>query len=371
MEKQYYIGLLSGTSVDAIDAVLADFSSDQPRMLASHSHPIPSAFRKQLLDMTQPQENELHTMLEADTALGILMGDAVNELMKKTNVLRDEIRAIGSHGQTLRHQPTGKIPYTLQIGDPNQIVAKTKMTTVADFRRLDIAFGGQGAPLAPAFHEAVFRDPLHARAIINIGGFSNMTILAPNKPTVGFDIGPGNALIDGWIQECLNKPYDAHGEWGAKGSLILPLLERFKQDPFFAQKGPKSTGKDFFHISWVRTHLAALGLETSARAQDIQYTLTELTANLITDKIKEYPEISSIYICGGGAANTFLMSRIANGCAPIPVHTTSDLGIPPDWVEGMLFAWLAKQRMEGKALSLASITGSSKPVLLGGIYSPA
>jgi anhydro-N-acetylmuramic acid kinase len=365
-----YIGLLSGTSVDAIDAALVDFSEASPKLIAYHSHPIPENLRQQLLALTQKQEDELHLTMQADSALGILFGEAVLQLIKKAGVSADQICAIGSHGQTLRHQPDNEISYTLQIGDPNRIAAITNITTIADFRRLDLAHGGQGAPLAPAFHAQVFYSAQETRAIVNIGGFSNVTILNKDisQPVLGFDTGPGNALIDAWIQECLDRPYDKNGDWASKGTLIPELFDAFLADPFLKRTGPKSTGKDFFNITWLRRHLALLDISEEPRAQDIQYTLTEFTAYSISQKLLEASNIERIFICGGGAHNTFLMSRLANWCAPIAIHTTSDLGIPPDWVEAALFAWLAKQRLEGKALDLKSITGSKKAVLLGAMY---
>lgn len=369
--SKLYIGLLSGTSVDAIDVALVDFSGSFPVLIATHTHTIPNSLKQTLHNLTQTQANELHLTMQADAALGTLFGEAILALLAKTKVSPSAICAIGSHGQTIRHRPDDTVPYTLQIGDPNRIAAVTGIVTVADFRRQDLAYGGQGAPLAPAFHAEIFRSNEETRAVVNIGGFSNITLIPkdPKQQVIGFDTGPGNALLDLWCQRCINQPYDESGNWASKGTLVPELFGAFIADPFLTKVGPKSTGKDFFNANWIDDHLARLS--SSPRAQDVQYTLTEFTAHTIAQKALEYKDIGRIYICGGGAHNTFLLSRLAALCSPRAIHTTIELGIAPDWVEAVLFAWLAKQRIEGNSLHLNSVTGSSRPVLLGGVYSPS
>lgn len=357
----YYIGLLSGTSMDSIDAAIVDFQQTQPRLIAHHSHPIPTELKTNLQKLCQPGENEINRMGDADVQIAECFAQAVNELLKKSNIDKNDIIAIGSHGQTIRHMPNEKHPFTLQIGDPNIIAQQTGITTVADFRRRDMAAGGQGAPLAPAFHQAIF-GPIAKQqsiAIVNIGGVANVTLIEKSN-VIGFDTGPGNNLADKWIWQCLEKPYDANGDWARTGNINEELLQNLKRDPYFAQPAPKSTGPEYFNLKWLNDFLKYFKLPN----EDIQATLIELTASTIADNVKQ---ADKILVCGGGVHNTLLMRRL-NSLLNNNVQSTNDHGVDPDWVEAMLFAWLAKQTLEKKPIDLHNITGASEAVILGGVY---
>jgi anhydro-N-acetylmuramic acid kinase len=362
--QELYIGLMSGTSVDGIDAALVDLNGN-PKLIATYAHPIPNDIRTAALALTQPQPNEIHLMSELDSRLGHLFADATLELLKISNKKADAIKAIGSHGQTIRHQPNNKYPYAIQIGDPNIIATRTGITTVADFRRRDIANGGQGAPFAPIFHAHVLSDKNENRAVVNIGGISNITVLpkGSQQPQLGFDTGPGNGLIDSWAQEHIHKTYDKNGEWAATGQVNEKLLTRFLSHPYFKLAPPKSTGRDHFHLHWVREHVH------DEKPEDVQATLTELTARCIVDAIKALsPKIDRIILCGGGVHNQYLVQRIQNLADPILVSNSDDFGVSADWLEAMLFAWLAQQTLHKHTLDLTKVTGARKPTILGGIY---
>jgi anhydro-N-acetylmuramic acid kinase len=365
LEKQYYIGLMSGTSLDGIDAVVADFSSTAPT-LCSHSHtPFPSPLKKQLADLCQAGFDGVHRMGEADVALGRFFAETVNALLKKSKFSYDDITAIGSHGQTIRHYPKGAHPYTCQIGDPNIIAAETHITTIADFRRRDMAHGGQGAPLVPAFHQAVFHSSDKNRAIVNIGGMANVSILPKekNKPVIGFDTGPGNTLLDAWHQQHHDAAFDKNGEWASTGTVDSTLLNTLLQDPYFKQLPPKSTGREYFNLNWLRTFLK----NSSLPPEDIQATLTALTAESILSCGLETHAIEEIYLCGGGVYNHTLMNRLQQK-SPCSVFSTKTLGIPPDWIEALAFAWLAKQTFSHQTGNLREVTGARNTAVLGGIY---
>ena len=362
--EELYIGLMSGTSVDGIDAALVDLKGT-PQLISTHAHRIPNDIREMALALTQSQPNEIHLMAELDSHLGHLFADATLELLQISNRKPGEIKAIGSHGQTIRHQPNNKYPYALQIGDPNIIAARTGITTVADFRRRDIANGGQGAPFAPIFHAHVLADQHENRAVINIGGIANITLLPKHslQPQLGFDTGPGNGLIDSWAQKHIQKTYDKNGEWAATGKVNEKLLARFLSHPYFKLPPPKSTGRDHFHLQWVVEQL------NGESPEDIQATLTELTAKSIVDATQALSiKIDRIILCGGGVHNQYLFERIQNLAAPILVSSSDDFGISADWLEAMLFAWLAQQTLNKHALDLTKVTGASKPDILGGIY---
>ena len=295
------------------------------------------------------------------------MADAAIALIEHAKVQADDIKAIGSHGQTLWHEPDGETPFTWQIGDPNIIAAKTGITTVADFRRRDLAHGGQGAPLAPAFHEAVFASPDSKRVIVNIGGFSNLTLLDPNAATTGFDSGPGNVLMDAWAQRHLGKPYDQDGDWAAEGKPIPELLEAMLAHPYFVMPPPKSTGREVFNLPWLE--LLINQLNNGPRLSDVQATLCELTAKTIADAAKKFAEgFKQLYVCGGGHHNKTLMNALRCQLPGIEIDTTSKLGIAPDWVEAAMFAWLAHETLAGRAVALPSITGSQQADVLGAVF---
>lgn len=366
---QYFAGLMSGTSMDAADAALVDFSGGKPRLIATHRTPLTPELRAALLALCNPGPNEIERMAELDARLGAIFADTALALLKKAGVQATEVHAIGSHGQTVRHQPGGPYPFSLQIGNPALIAHRTGITTVADFRRADIAAGGQGAPLVPAFHNAVFRSTQQDRVVVNIGGIANITVL-PRDAThavTGFDTGPGNVLLDGWAERHLGKHMDEDGRFAASGNVREGLLNALSGDDYFALKPPKSTGREHFNMAWLD---AALQTHTGISAQDVQATLCELTAASIAQAIRHYaPQTSEVSICGGGAHNVHLMQRLRARLGQCSVESTEKHGINPDWVEAMAFAWLAKQTLEGKPGNLPSVTGAKRAVVLGMICS--
>lgn len=363
-----FIGLMSGTSMDAADAALVDFSAGAPKLIATRRTPLPPELRGGLLALCVPGENEIERMAALDTQLGEIFADCALALLKKAGVKADAVIAIGSHGQTVRHQPAGAYPFSLQIGNPALIAQRTGITTVADFRRADIAAGGQGAPLAPAFHNAVFRSAQRNRIVINIGGIANITLLPRDAKqfVTGFDTGPGNVLLDAWAERHLGKRMDEDGRFAASGKVNENLLNEFLQDNYFSLAPPKSTGREHFNLAWLDTMLKNHG---SVPAQDVQATLCELTAASISDATRRHaPAAEEVLICGGGAHNIHLMQRLRARLQPCPVESTEKYGASPDWIEAMAFAWLAKQTLEGKPGSLPSVTGAGHGVVLGGIY---
>ena len=362
------MGLISGTSVDAIDAVLVELGSKEKlATLACHRHKIPPQLRDALLGAFS--RDSLRLTLDLDVRLGKLFADAVTELLREAGRSCVEVRAVGSHGQTISHQPFADIPHTLQIGDPNIIAERTGITTVADFRRRDIAAGGQGAPLAPALHAALFRRHKQISAVINIGGISNLTMFptAESDDVIGFDSGPGNGLIDAWIAAHLGKPIDTGAVWAAGGKVDETLLHQFMSDSYFALTAPKSTGKEYFNFAWIERQLALHG--KSIHNQDVQRTLAELTICTIVDALGSCrPACGEILVCGGGVHNPVLMEGLREKLAPAEVKTTAAYGVDPDYLEACAFAWLAKQTLDHKVGNLPSVTGASRSVVLGGVY---
>ncbi|HQQ64138.1 MAG TPA: anhydro-N-acetylmuramic acid kinase [Pseudomonadales bacterium] len=364
-----YIGLMSGTSLDAIDAALVSFSDQHPPVLLhAVNHPIPETIRQTVEQLTQPGHNEINRLGGLDIKLGLLFADAVRSLLDQSNHKADEICAIGSHGQTIRHMPLGQEPFTLQAGDPNTIAFNTGITTVADFRRMDMAAGGQGAPLVPAFHDAVLRVGHENRAIVNIGGIANVTILADGEPVQGFDTGPGNVLLNSWIQKQRREPFDQDGAWAASGTCHEELLSTLLSHPFIDLPAPKSTGREDFHPAWLES---VLSTQERIRAEDVQRTLAEFTARSIADAIAGLAiPVGRVLLCGGGSHNRLLRTRIEQ-LLPVQKHgSTTDFGIDADWLEAMAFAWLAKQRLDGRSGNIPCATGANRSCILGGIYSP-
>lgn len=364
-----YIGLMSGTSADAVDAILVAIPSEAPlRVLAVHSHPLPRELRIAVEALMRPADNELDRIGELDVAIGHLFADAAVALIAHAGLSARQIRAIGSHGQTVRHRPQAHHPFSLQIGNPALIAERTGITTVAHFRARDIAAGGQGAPLAPAFHAWAFRSPNRARIIVNIGGIANITVLPsdPSEAVTGFDTGPGNTLLDQWTQRHHGKPFDDSGAWAASGMLREELLAALLADPYFRQRPPKSTGREYFNLDWLDRVTARF---PQLSAVDVQATMTHLTARSIAKAIDEYaPHAEEVFVCGGGSHNRFLMETLAALLAGRRVDTTEAIGVSPDWVEASAFAWLAHQAMEGKPGNLPSVTGARRAAVLGGIY---
>lgn len=367
--SEYYIGLMSGTSMDAIDAALVDLTHRNPRLLKSHRHPIPNQLRNKLTLLSQGEKISLAQLGDMDVRLGRLFSDAVLALLHDSKVEAGAIRAIGSHGQTIYHRPHGACPTTMQIGDPNLIAECTGITTIADFRRRDMAANGQGAPLVPAFHEAIFRRMDRDRAIINIGGIANITVL-PAEPLIkvkGFDTGPGNTLMDIWIKKHLRKTKDDRGRWAASGSVDDALLAKMLKDPFFHAAPPKSTGREYFNMVWLEKILRRYKKRPSSK--HVQTTLCELTARSISDAIRKYaPETNEVLVCGGGVHNLALMLRLQILLDGMHVVSTEEFNIDPDYIEAMAFAWLAKKTLEGQTGNLPAVTGATHGVILGGIY---
>jgi len=367
---ELFIGILSGTSMDGIDAALVRFGPE-PALMASHTLKFPPELRTELLARAMPGDNEIDRLGTADVRLGRLFAQAVNELLHQAGVAPAQVRAIGSHGQTIRHRPGGVAPFTLQIGDPNGIAAATGIPVAADFRRKDLALGGQGAPLVPAFHEAVFRLADTARVIVNIGGIANITVLPGDagKSVLGFDTGPGNTLLDGWSRRVLREPMDRDGAFAARGQVQPVLLAAFLADPYFAQAPPKSSGPEYFSMAWLEQHLSTVKPIADA---DVQATLLALTARTIGDSIRELSGAKqpNVFVCGGGAHNGALLRALAANLPGTMVAATDTLGVPGDWVEAMAFAWLARQRWQEKPGTCPLVTGATRPAVLGGLWLP-
>lgn len=364
MASTLYIGLMSGTSLDGIDVALVDFK-DGARLLARGHRPLPADLTSALLALSQsnaPVSLELIGQLE--TALGKAFAEAVNTLCAAHGIAPGQIRAIGSHGQTVRHDPNGALPYTLQLGDANLIAELTGITTVADFRRRDVAAGGQGAPLVPAFHKAVFAQPGEDRAVLNIGGIANVTLLSHDGTVGGFDTGPGNGLMDAWCRRHWDIAFDDGGRRAATGAIDAELLERLLLDPWLQLPPPKSTGRDYFQLDWLDYQLQ--GLHSSP--ESVLHTLNAFTAHSIADALSMAgfaPQ--SVLVCGGGVHNALLMHHL-QALLPCPVRSTAALGIDPDYVEAMAFAWLAKQCLDGQPGNVTDVTGAAGPRILGAIY---
>ncbi|GAB4265214.1 MAG: anhydro-N-acetylmuramic acid kinase [Methylomicrobium sp.] len=359
---------MSGTSIDGIDAVLVDLSSDNLKIIAFEYQPFYESTKAVLAEITSSSRPILlESIGKMDTQLGQLFAETALRLLANTKIPASEICAIGSHGHTLYHAPSDRYPFCLQIGDPNTIAQLTGITTVADFRRRDIAAGGQGAPLVPAFHEAMFRSDAENRVIVNIGGIANITVLPKdrNKPVVGFDTGPGNTLMDAWINQHLGKNHDDKGTWARFGRLDETVLQHLKRDSYFSLPYPKSTGREYFSLTWLNERIGDI---QKHKPEDIQTCLCQLTADTITYAIREsLPDTNRLLVCGGGARNDYLMESLQNNLH-CPVQSTEEYGLHPDYVEATAFAWLARQTIHRLPGNLVTVTGARYPVILGGIY---
>jgi anhydro-N-acetylmuramic acid kinase len=365
----YYIGLMSGTSLDAVDAALVDFSDSHPRLVKAINVPLPEALRKAIKDLCSPADNEIERMGIVDVQLATLFAQAVTQLLQETHTDARQISAIGSHGQTIRHRPAQTSSFTLQIGDPNTLAELTGITTVADFRRRDVAAGGQGAPLVPAFHAASFSSEHDSRVILNIGGIANVTLLVKEKEafTTGFDTGPGNVLMDAWIHRHQQQAYDKNGQWAASGEVDTDLLSHLLTDKFFTQPPPKSTGREDFNIEWLDARLDDFGV--TLRPVDVIATLAELTASSIQHSIHQYAESSTqLIVCGGGCRNGHLMSRLQALLPTRRVISSDELGLAAEWVEAVAFAWLARETLAQRPGNRPAVTGAKHAAILGGIY---
>lgn len=362
MASEYFIGLMSGTSLDGVDAVLTEFNGQRCHVTHTHFLAYSPALRAELLALHVSGENELERTAILGNQLARLYATAVNQLLAIANIDKAKIVAIGCHGQTIRHRP--ELGYTLQIGNPALLVELTGISVVADFRSRDIAAGGQGAPLVPAFHHALFADGQIHRVILNIGGIANLTNLPINGNVSGFDSGPGNMLMDAWAEQHLGKAYDESGNWASSGRIIDGLLNALLTHPFFKQIPPKSTGRDMFNLPWLAHYLQA-----DYAAADVQRTLLELTAQTIVMSVKQYcGAVSEIYLCGGGAHNQLLVQRLQQLLHPVKIGMSDALGINADWVEAAAFAWLARQAMHRSPGNLPAVTGAKGERILGAIY---
>jgi len=364
--SEYYIGLLSGTSMDAVDSALVDFSDETPKLISTHNEIFPINLKKECESHITKKNTSTDSLEKLNIELGHLFATAANNLISQSKIEKNKIIAIGSHGQTIFHKPNDPKPFSLQIGDGNIIASSTNIKTIADFRSKDISLGGQGAPLTPAFHEVLFRNDNSNQAVINIGGITNITYLPKDfkKLIIGFDSGPGNTLLDLWAEKYLNKTYDENGNWGKSGKINLQLLESFLNDGYFKLPLPKSTGREHFNLAWLENYLTE-----NLKPEDVQATLVELTAKSIANHIEKFaPETQEIILCGGGTHNDFLCLRIQENLKNIPVFTTEKYGFHPDWIEAMTFAWLAKQNLDQKPGNLPSVTGATKAAVLGSVY---
>lgn len=367
--RPLYVGLMSGTSMDGIDAALLSFGNHECNVVATRSSPYPQELVDALLAASRhPASCNVDTIGMLDTWIGECFRDATIALLNQEGLSPDAVTAIGSHGQTLRHLPRAERPFTLQLGDPNIISAGTGITTVADFRRRDVALGGEGAPLAPAFHHWLFTDREEQRAVVNIGGIANVTLLdADATQVVGFDTGPGNTLLDDWSRRQRDLPFDDAGNWAASGRVDESLLAAMLGDAYFSLRPPKSTGFEYFNGSWTETFLSVL--DDAPGDADVQSTLAELTARTIaTATMATAPDVGRVLVCGGGIHNLDLIARLRKNFDSATVSSTADFGLDPDWVEAAAFAWLAKRCLEGKTGNLPSVTGASRAAVLGAIY---
>jgi anhydro-N-acetylmuramic acid kinase len=370
-----FLGLISGTSADGIDVAAVELEGARVQLRAGRTYAWDPDLRAQILRVSQHQPQvSLDELGELDTAVADAFADAALQLIDDFGLDRRAVRAIGSHGQTLRHRPRGPRPFTLQIGDPSRLAERTGCSVVADFRRRDVAAGGQGAPLVPAFHRAVFADRSEARAVLNIGGIANLSLLgarAPDPlsgaeaPVLGFDCGPGNGLMDAWCLQQRGQNYDAGGAFAAEGRVHPGLLARLLADDYLDQPPPKSSGRDRYHLQWLQPQLADFDLS----AADVQATLLEFTAASIASAVQRWqPECARVLVCGGGVHNSVLMTRLAAQMPTRTVESTAAHGVDPDFVEAMTFAWLARETLAGRPGNLFEATGAAGPRVLGGIY---
>lgn len=362
-----YIGLMSGTSLDGVDIAIVDFAKHPPQIIHCATWPYEADLKQRIRDITINSTTSLTNLCQLDVELGLNYADIINRTLESCGIAKHTVIAIGNHGQTIQHGPDDDPPFTLQIGDPNVIAAKTGITSVADFRRKDVALGGQGAPLAPAFHQFLFASDSVDRVIINIGGIANITFLpaAVESEVVGFDTGPGNTLLDYWSSKNQGIAYDEQGKWGETGSVIVELLESMLSDePYFQQLPPKTTGTEYFNSNWLMPYLRPEFISA-----DVQASLVDLTAETIARGVRLLPASSiECYICGGGVHNRHLVKRIQELLHDCPINSTEDLGLDPDFVEAVAFAWLARQTMNQQAGNLPTVTRASSETILGGIY---
>jgi len=362
---------MSGTSLDGVDVVLVDFSPAYPKLVHSLCLPYPAELKAELALLAQPGANEIERLGLAEADLADCYAAAVQQLLQQAQIDPSRIRAIGCHGQTIRHRPNARQPFSYQIGDQHRLAMLTQIPVIADFRRKDIAYGGQGAPLVPAFHQAIFAARDQGRCILNIGGIANITLLLPHQQIQGFDTGPGNCLLDTWIELQQGQAFDANGSYAASGQLDAALLGLLLSDPYFQQTGPKSTGREYFQLQWLEQRLQQrqqLDGIMPAPA-DVQRTLSRFTAGTIALAVSRFV-VSEIYVCGGGAHNAVLLQDLAALLPQCQITTTEALGVHPDWVEAMAFAWLAYAHDQQIPGNVPEVTGASQSLVLGVRYTP-
>lgn len=360
-----YVGIMSGTSLDGIDIALSAFcpSTQRAELLGALCVTFPTALRNQLLLLCQPGDNELHRAGIAGQQWARLAAQGVHQLLRQHQVLPAQVSAIGSHGQTIRHHPAEG--FSVQIGAPALLAELCSIEVICDFRSRDLAAGGEGAPLVPAFHHWLLGNTQQPKVLINIGGFANLTLLGTDGSVTGFDSGPGNVLLDYWVQQHSEQLFDNNGAWAASGKVVEPLLSNMLQDPYFSRAAPKSTGREYFNPDWLTRQLTGY----NCRPVDIQATLVELTARSIADALAQCAlQPTEAYICGGGARNSWLMSRLQQLLSPSPVQSTTVLGVDPDWMEAIAFAWLAWRCKMRLSSNLPAVTGARGERILGAIY---
>ncbi len=365
--KELYIGVMSGTSMDGVDTALVSIEDDSITLLAHDEFPMPDDLKARLLEVCIGQKTDLIAIGELDHQLGHLFADAVLQLLNKSDTPASSVTAIGNHGQTVFHQPTGDSPFTMQLGNANIIAAKTQIQTVADFRRKDMALGGQGAPLVPAFHHTIFHPQDSSVVVLNIGGISNISVLRPNHPTLGYDTGPGNMLMDAWVDKHIGKKFDRDAQFALKGQLNQALLEQLLSESYLSQKPPKSTGRELFNLPWLEQQLTEF---KDLAAEDIQYTLCEYTALTIANEVETYRlgNQPALYVCGGGTRNPLLMKRLSELLPSWEVESTTSKGVDADYMEAMAFAWLAQRHVHQLPSNLPEVTGASRAASLGVLY---
>jgi len=362
MNKELYVGIMSGTSLDAVDLVLCEIDETRCILIDSIEHPFYAELKVELLQMINKGETRLEKVGQIDHRLAMLFSEAIFILLAPNGIKASDIRAIGLHGQTLWHSPSGKYPFTMQLGDPNILAAKTGIKVVADFRRKDVALGGQGAPFTPAFHEFIFSNIKKPTAVVNIGGMANITVL--DEKLIGYDTGCGNVLMDAWIARHKDVSYDKNGEWARSGEVNYELLSVMMEDKYFSLPYPKSTGREKFNITWLDSvHRSSLSIQNGLRPEDMQRTLLELTALSVSDEVLKFDR-DVLLLCGGGAKNFFLVERIK---ALMP-NVEVDIVKNSDYIEAMTFAWLAYKRVYEEKVNLKSVTGARENAVLGGLY---
>ncbi|WBA19447.1 anhydro-N-acetylmuramic acid kinase [Salinivibrio kushneri] len=361
-----YIGVMSGTSLDNIDVVAVRFThAGYVESIARHSDPLPQDIKTTVITLSRGHPMSVKALGELDRRLGECYANAINILLEQAALRPKHVAAVGCHGQTVYHQPSGDYPFTMQLGDANVIAARTGITTVADFRRKDMAYGGQGAPLVPAFHNDYFADSEQATAVVNIGGIANVSMICPDRPLYGFDTGPGNMLMDAWTQRHRHQAYDKDGEWAATSCAYQPLLNRLLSDAYFSRPAPKSTGREYFNLDWLDRQLLAFSLSPD----QVQATLLALTAESIALAIRPL-ERGRVFVCGGGAHNQALMHALQQALPQWSIAQTDDAGISCDDMEAIAFAWLARQTLNHQPGNVPAVTGATQACCLGAIYLP-